>query len=161
MTDLPDTLELRGSRLKWLGLLALVSPLILGGVLMVSSGDIIVGGLCLAFFALCGLVFLWQIIKPGRLTLGPDGFEQIMAGRTLTCRWDEVSDFGVYGVGVGLFKTNKFVCFSRLEDEGTRLASVNRALVGATAQLSDSFGMKPEALAELMNAFRNRALGIT
>ena len=38
------------------------------------------------------------------------------------------------------------------------MTELNRTLVGATAQLADTFGMKAEALAELMNAFRIRAL---
>lgn len=160
MTDLPETLELRGSRRKWFGMLALTAPFTFIGIFMITEGEAVMGWICTIFFGLCALIFILQLIKPGRLTLGPDGFEQVMTGRTLTCRWEDVSDFGVYAMKTNFVTTSKFVCFNRRVDEGKRMAAVNQALVGATAQLSDSFGMKTEALADLMNAFRARALGL-
>jgi len=159
MDELPETLTLRGSRLKWIGYLLLALPLMAGGALMAQDPDErIMAGFVFLFFAACCLIFLIQIVRPGQLTLTREGFEQSMTNRKFSCRWDEVSDFGVYALKHGFFTTNKFVSFSRMSDEGKKLAELNRALVGATGQLGDTFGMKAEELAELMNAFRTRAL---
>jgi hypothetical protein len=41
---------------------------------------------------------------------------------------------------------------------GRRIAKINRALVGAGSALPDTYGMKAEELAELMNEWRSRAI---
>ena len=81
-----------------------------------------------------------------------------MMGRKTSNRWDEVSEFGIYAIKSSFVTASKFVCFDRYADEGKKMTELSRSMVGATAQLADTFGMKAEALAELMNAFRNRAL---
>jgi len=51
------------------------------------------------------------------------------------------------------------VSFSNSQDEGKLLAQVSTTLTrGHSGALGDTFGMKAEDLAELMNAFRLRAL---
>ncbi|MEL7130687.1 MAG: hypothetical protein AAGK23_14185 [Pseudomonadota bacterium] len=156
---LPETLTLRGSRLKALGFLMLAAPLFLAGLFMVLSGNNgWVAWASFLFFGACELVFVFQIINPGQLTLDRHGFKQSLMGRSVTNRWVEVSCFGVYEIKQGFITTNRFVCYDRFEDDGKTLAKINRAMAGASAQLGDTFGMKAEDLAALMNAFRDRAV---
>ncbi|MEO1405740.1 MAG: hypothetical protein AAFV54_04530 [Pseudomonadota bacterium] len=158
-SQLPETLILKSSRLKWFGLLALTAPLFASGVALVLIGDAgWLGWLGLIFFGACEAVFLYQLIWPGQLTLNEDGFEQVLVGRKLAHKWTDVLSFDVYGLKSGFLTTNQFVCFDRVEDDGKAVASINRALVGASAQLGDTFGMKAVELAALMNDFRARAL---
>ena len=155
INDLPQTLTLHSSRVKpiFMGLICLV--FVAGGILMLSdSDDKAVAWVTIIFFGLCLAVFILQLIRPGHLILNQDGFEQVMLGRTLTVAWKDVSDFGVIKI-----KYNKFVSFSRHQDEGKALAGVSKALTGGhSGMLGDSFGMKAEELAVLMNQFRHRAL---
>ena len=159
MDQLPKTLVLKGSRKKFGVMLLITLPLLAGGVFLVReepSG--FMGWAVVLFFGLCASIFVFQIIKPGTLVLNETGFEQTMMGRKTSNRWDEVSEFGIYAIKSSFVTASKFVCFDRYADEGKKMTELNRTLVGATAQLADTFGMKAEALAELMNAFRNRAL---
>ena len=159
MENLPEEIVLKSSPIKWIGFLLLFILFVFGGVLMLKDGENpLMAWLCIGFFGLGIPVSLMQIFKPGTLTLNADGFEQRMMGRVTASRWDEVSGFGIYKIRRGFFTTNTFVSFSRLEDEGKALAGVARALSGGTAQLGDTFGMKAQKLADLMNEFRNRAL---
>lgn len=97
---------------------------------------------------------LWQLANPSVLRLSKTGFEQNIMGRILSCHWDEISDFSTYTAA-----NNSFVCFSRREDEGKALSGINQSLTGGyTGQLGDSFGMKADKLAKIMNDYRERAL---
>lgn len=160
MDQLPDELVLRGSRLKWLGYMLITTPLMIAGALIISdTGLQVTGWIVFLMFAACSLLFLCQIIWPGRLTLQRDGFEQVVLGRKMSCRWEDTSNFGVHVINQDIFQTNEIVCFDRKQDEGKRLAELNRSVAGATAQLGDTFGMKAEELAGLMSAFRDRVCG--
>ena len=153
--DLPETMTLTSSRLKSVGMLLICLVFVVIGVWITSDPENkTMGWFCVGFFGLCSAVFIIQLIRPGHLTLNQDGFEQVMLGRTLTVAWKDVSDFGVIKI-----KYNKFVSFSRHQDEGKALAGVSKALTGGhSGMLGDSFGMKAEELAVLMNQFRHRAL---
>lgn len=152
---LPSTLTLTSSRLKstLFGLICLI--FVLMGIWILSDPEnALMGWFTIAFFGLGLAIFIMQLIRPGRLTLDQNGFEQVILGRSLTCKWTEVSDFGVLKV-----KHNKFVSFSRQQDEGKMLAGVSKTLTGGhSGMLGDSFGMKPKELAILMNEYRDKAL---
>lgn len=150
---LPDEIRLTPSRWKWLAVTAICTVFAVIGGLMATGGDLI-GWASLLFFgpgALMGtaMVIGWR----SHLVLRRDGFEQAMLGRTLVCRWADVSGLAAWH-GPG---RNRLVTFTRTGDAGA-LASVNRALSGGTASLGDSFGMRAEDLAALMRAFQDRAL---
>jgi len=126
---------------------------------MIREGEGLIAWFITLFFGLCLSVFLYVIVRPGTLELGPEDFTQTLFGRKMTCRWEDVSNFGTYSLMHGFFKTNTFVSFDRLEDEGKTITSINRKIAGASAQLGDSFGMKADELVILMERFRQRAIG--
>lgn len=151
LEELPEELTLRPSRLKWIGVLGIGACFAAMGTFMINQGEAM-GWLVAIFFGLVAGIALAQLLGNSHLRLHADGFEQNMLGRKLSCRWDEVSDFGI-------FKTrgNSFVTFNRVQDEGKLMAKVNQAIGGGSAQLGDTFGMSAEALAALMLRFQERA----
>ena len=155
-TSLPNEVVLKASPLKWIGILSLCALFVWGGFLLLSDGDNkLAAWICFLLFGVVGVpVSLFQLIRPGRLTLDEKGFEQVMMGRSLKCNWHDVSDFGVMRVS-----RNKFVSFSQAKDEGKVMANLSKTITGNhSGALGDTFGMKAKDLAELMNAFRDRAL---
>ena len=52
--------------------------------------------------------------------------------------------------------------FSTLQDDtvNPNMAAANRALIGASGMLPDTFGLTSDDLSDLMNRFRARALGL-
>jgi len=111
-TSLPKEMTLKASPFKWVGIL-FICVLFAGVGFWMLSGEENKGAawLCILLFGAMGVpVSLFQLIKPGRLTLNETSFEQVMMGRTLKCNWRAVSDFGVVRV-----RRNKFVSFSRAQ----------------------------------------------
>ena len=105
------------------------------------------------FFGLVAGVALVHLFGSNYLYLGADGFEQNMLGRKLSCRWDEVSNFGTYTT-----HNNSFVTFDRVQDEGKMMTKLNRAIGGGSTQLGDTFGLSAPALVRLMQKFQQRAI---
>ncbi len=91
------------------------------------------------------------------LTLDREGFSCRTLFRTFRREWRECSAF--YPVSTGL---RKFVGFTTEQDEAAhpKLAAVNRAMIGASGMLPDTFGLDAEGLSDLLNRFRARALGL-
>jgi len=160
--ELPNEIVLKPSRLKWLIVFAIGCGFVAIGALLLSTGQIAVGLMGIVFFGACALVALWVLVA-GRneLRLDRTGFaERTLSGSVLPQRWDDVSEFVVFNVT----PTNAMVVYepSRVEGGGVKqtLASLNRVLTGGRAHgISDTYGMRAAKLAELMNAFRARALG--
>jgi hypothetical protein len=146
-------LTLLPARPRTIGLLLVCLLFTGGGGWMIGKGEI-AGWLCAVFFGLGCVVFsvnLW----PGAsyLRLGPEGFVVCsLFRRWPLVRWDAVSEFRVVRV------RTKMVVYDQEGYKSSRLARVNRALVGAGCGLPDTYGRKPEALAELLNEWRARAL---
>ncbi len=156
--DLGDTLVLRPSPWKLLLMLAGSLGFVAIGVFMMPAGEW-KSWLVIGFFGLCAAVFLAQLL-PGAsyLKLDRDGFTYAALFRTTTVAWTEVSPFTA-----GYISANRMVKFdlsdARLTADGTRTAAaVARGLTGASGALPDTYGMSADALAELMNRWRARAL---
>ena len=83
-TSLPKKMVLKASPLKWIGMLLLCALFVWGGFLLLSDGENkLAAWICLLLFGVLGVpVSLFQLIRPGRLTLDEKGFEQVMMGRT-------------------------------------------------------------------------------
>ena len=112
-----ETITLKPSRLKWLGVFLICAVFSVIGVFMVRDGELM-GWLPLAFFGVGVVISLMPLIGYRCwLRLGPDGFEQSMMGRRMKYRWDEVSDFHVWGMKQGFFTTNQLVSFEPLFEE--------------------------------------------
>jgi hypothetical protein len=89
------------------------------------------------------------------LALDGKGFVCRTLFRSFRREWRECSAF--YPVRVGF---RQFVGFSTQQDEiaHPHLAAANRAMIGASGMLPDTFGLSADGLADLMNRFRSRAL---
>ena len=72
--------------------------------------------------------------------------------RDAAYRWTDVSPFGIVSI-----RGSRRVAFDVARDRGI-LASLARKQFGVSAILPDSYGMKAEELADLMNAWRTAAL---
>ncbi len=109
------------------------------------------------FFLVCAIIAATQMAGMGAsLSLDVDGFTCRTLFRTWRRRWDDCSAF----VPVAM-SGNRFVAFSSATDEREKpkLSAANRALIGATGMLPETYGLDADELAGLMNAFRERALG--
>lgn len=155
---LPENMTLKPSKGKWLALLSSSLVFVALGIFLALDGQIM-GWFAGGFFALGLPLSVIQLRGTSSwLKLGAEGFEQSMLGRKMASGWEDVSDFRIWKMKRGLFTVHTGVSFDRAEDAGKRLASVNQAIAGGSAALGDTYGMKAEELADLMNAFRARAL---
>ncbi len=127
------------------------------GVLGIRTDGPVVGWLCLIVFGSGSILFLIQLL-PGAsyLRLSPDGFTYRSLFRTWpTIFWRDVSEFRAAYVSLGAV----LVVYDSNATSKPTLRKINRALVGATDGISASnYGLDPEELAEVMNAWRSRHL---
>lgn len=143
---------LRPSPWKWLGVGAVCLLFMIGGAWMVRQGEWI-GWLCLAFFGAGLLVSAISLLSNANyLRLDSDGFTMCSLYRAHTYRWADVTGFGV-----GRILTNKMVMFNfdPTYERTPGLRSFNVNLVGYEAGLPDSYGLTHEALADLLNEYKN------
>ena len=140
---------LRPSPAKWLAMVAISVALVWIG-LAIRGTHPVVAWACIAFFGLCGLVGLLNLV-PGasRLVLDEDGFEIVSLLRRSRVRWADVARFGTLRIGL-----NTLVGFDFVDGYlgSARLRRVNRGLSGFQGALPDTYGMKAPALAAHMDA---------
>jgi hypothetical protein len=78
VTRFPGPVELRVSRLKWLGLLGASLAFAVGSIYMAHDGGALKPSLALVFFGACGIVAAVMLLPgAGGITLRADGFETI------------------------------------------------------------------------------------
>jgi len=107
------------------------------------------GYFCAAFFGICLLVFLVQLLpRAAYLHLEPGGFTFCSLFRKHSVPWTDVTEFAVARIGF-----NRLVGWDYRPGccRYTRTASISKAISGCEAALPDNYGMKPQALAELLN----------
>jgi len=146
----------------------ILRPAIYGNVLSIVAGSIFVyagiymmatnpflGWVTTIFFGFCLLVALLQLL-PGssQLKLTREGFEMTSLFRTHFTRWEDIQGFKT-----GFVWPRRMVVFNYVDSHrkfrfGKRLA---KGLSGNEAALPESYGMKPAALAQLMNDWKDRA----
>lgn len=154
---LPDAMTLKPDRLRWL-LVFLIAAGFVGLAIWIgpSKPELFYGAG--GFFLLCALVAAPLMFGVGsNLVLDCEGFTCRTLFRSFRREWRECSAF--YPVSMGL---RKFVGFSTQQDEAAHpnLAGANRAMIGASGMLPDTFGLSADGLADLLNRFRARALGL-
>lgn len=153
---LPNTLRLKPGRAKWLGVFAISAGFVAIALWMGPDEDPMLFYGAGGFFLLCALVALPQMIGVGAsLDLDREGFTCRTLFKSFRRKWTDCSPFAPARVGL-----NTMVAFETGEDIATHpgLAEINRQLVGAAGALPDTFGLSASELADLMNAFRDRAL---
>ena len=89
----------------------------------------------------------------GGLTLDREGFEARSLFRRHRYQWRTVSTFSIGQIGPGA----NMVMYDDPTERG-KLANWNRQQFGRSSALAETYGLDPEALAELLNAWRKRAL---
>ena len=131
-----QSLLLRPARWKLLVMLAVSLAFTTIGALMIRDNQGIKAWLSASFFGLCSTVFAIQLFpRASYLHLRPDGFVACtLFRRWPLVRWDSVSEFQVVAV----------------PPLGKKMVVYN----DATATLPDTFGLKPDQLAELLNEWR-------
>lgn len=143
----------RRTTLYFLGCLGFV---IIGAMQIARHEAGVIGWLCVLFFGLCVAVFAIQFI-PGAsyLRIRSDGFRFCSLFRkSPQILWRDVSNFRVTSVPPS---GHRIVVFDWHAAPNRGVRRMNRHLVDATDGLPDSYGLSPEELAELLNAWRSRA----
>jgi hypothetical protein len=147
---------LRPSRGKLIGFLFLCLGFVGCGDWLLTQGSVAFGWLCIGVFAIAAIIFALQL-RPGAsyLRLNHDGFEFSYAFRKSgLIRWRDVSEFRA-----GLVPPcHSMVVYDSTQKSKPLLKDINRGLVGASDALPDTYGMKAEDLAKLMNERRNQAM---
>ena len=132
-------------------LLLLCSAFTAGGIWMVRDGQTM-GWFCGGFFALGIPIFLLQLHpRASYLTVSPDGFEFSSLFRKTRYRWSDLAAFGTYTLRPG----GTFVGFdySPSWPISPKLRAAAKAMAGFEGGLPDTYGMKAEELALLLNSY--------
>jgi hypothetical protein len=146
-------LILTPNRLKNALFAVLCAAFTASGVLMIRSGEAL-GWLEIALFGSGALVFWVQLLPGGAyLRLDPAGFTVRSLYRTHTTSWYEVEDFATARISG---RRTVVFNYSGLHRGQPRLRRLAAAISGYEAALQDTYGMKPAALAELMNQWRHK-----
>jgi hypothetical protein len=149
---------LRPNKAKAILLLLMCAAFAVGGGFMVADRQGAKGWFVALFFGLCAAVFVVQLI-PGAsyLEITSDGFVICsLFRRSPLFPWRDVGSFAVAKLPP---HGKKMVMFSSQRDAAKTLGKVNSAMFGASGGLPDTYGMKAEELAELMNTRRSIAIG--
>lgn len=157
---LPEKLSLKPSRLKWTMVMLICLAFALGALFLIkpeTDNDATMRWLTIGFFGVGVLVSIPGMMGVGGLDLDRQGFTIRSLGRSSRLEWRECSVFEV----VQMPRGGTFVGFSSATDQAHALADIARTYVGTTGVLPDKYGMKVQALADLMNEFRSRALGLS
>ncbi|WP_052097510.1 hypothetical protein [Achromobacter sp. RTa] len=89
------------------------------------------------------------------LRLSRNGFETRLAWSSKTIRWQDTSEFAVVSISRNV---PKLIVFDDAAVDRAGAAGLNRRFVGRNSSLAETYGLTHEALAELLNAWRARAL---
>ena len=139
---------------RWIAVAVIAALFVAIGLYLIATRGSWTGWLSAGFFGFVLAVSLAQLAGLGsRLTLRADTFELGNFGRATTERWDEVRDFTAFKQSF-----NTLVGFDRVRDIGSRMGSLNQAMGGRTAALPDTFGLEPDALVNLMAAYRTNGM---
>jgi hypothetical protein len=125
------------------------------GIAMINSGEIL-GYLVAGFFGLCSVVAIVQLL-PGSsyLCLDSEGFICCSLFRKHKVAWSDVDEFFVITLKQTGVKVNEMVGYNFAASyDKSKLPRMLSAWVGkCEGGLPDSYGMKAEELAALMNSF--------
>lgn len=149
--ELPVTL--RTSRRKMI-LLLITSLLFVAGGIRIASEQPLVGYSGAVFFGLGVIVFTIQLLpNSSYLHLTPEGFTFCNLFRSHTVPWHLARDFAVIRVS-----RRPLVVWKYSPDFAAhpKARALSRTLCGYDAALPDSYGMRPQELADLLNSLQHR-----
>ncbi|CAB5510986.1 hypothetical protein LMG26857_00268 [Achromobacter anxifer] len=108
------------------------------------------------FFLLGSVALLLRAVKDDtRLLLSRDGFETRQVWNKRKIRWQDTSEFTLASISSSV---PKVIAFDDDAVDRAGKAGLNRHFVGRNSSLGETYGLSHEALAELLNAWRRRAL---
>jgi hypothetical protein len=143
---------LRAGRLHWVAIAIVSLTFAVAGLYLVAQ-DERRGFAVAGFFGLTALLAVAMLVYGhANLRLTEDEFAVGRLWRDAAYRWADVSPFKVVSIRGG-----RRVAFDLAGDRGM-LASLARKQFGASVILPDSYGMKAEELADLLNAWRMAAI---
>jgi len=165
---LPEEMTLHPSKMKWRIVSWIGAGFVTICILAIglademddfTSEDLMYAWAGLIFFGAVTIVGRLQMkSKKAKLVLRRDGFECGSLWKTITLAWSDVSEFSVISVAKVEFIPLKAVAFDHKGGLDSNLGKLNKTVSGATGSLPDNYGQPADYLAELMNAFRARAL---
>lgn len=145
--ELPVTL--RSSRKKTLLMLAGSLAFVAGGIWMAHDQPS-TGYSGIIFFGLCAVTFGVQLLpNSSYLRLTAEGFTTCSLFRCHTVRWQHVRTFGVGRIGL-----KKVVGWDPAADLPGVLKAT-KAISGYASTLPDTYGLRAEELAALLNRLRD------
>jgi hypothetical protein len=121
------------------------------GIFLVLRGQF-VGWLCAGFFGLAVPVFAFQFHpKSAYLRLTAEGFTYCSLFRAHTTRWVDVREFGVTNLGP---TPNLFVAWDFVPEysASAKARSVSKSLCGYEAALPDTYSLRADELAGILNS---------
>ena len=118
---------------------------------------IIVGFLVVFFLAGAVLSFLMLSLERNYLLLTPAGFKAQTLFKSSNFRWEEVEEFHAMWVKGPTMVIYSLSPQGKLRFTESAWRKLNKALSGGEGSLPDTYGMSAEALADLMNQWKNRA----
>lgn len=144
------------SRGKLAGLLALSLLLVAGSVLSIKR-DLPGGWPGALFFGLCALVFLIQFHpRSSYLRLNREGFIVCSLFRqSPLVPWRDVGPFQVAKIPRA---RRTFVVYEWNTKKHPTLQAISRSIAGTNAALPDTYGLRAEQLADLLNEWRTDVL---
>ncbi len=147
-SDLPVARVLRVSRRHLLKFILPGFLIAIGSWVRVLAGQ---SGMWfpLIFFGLCSIVGVALLITPGRLTISSDQLTVHHLGRTFTYAFAECGEFAVRRIPMS---GKRFVVF---DYPGQKLERLNRKFSGGSASLPDTYGLRAEELAAILNHARD------
>lgn len=155
----PGPLRLGASRLKFVGLLAGSAAFVALCVYLLQHGRLSASGEMKAWIgvALFGAGVLISVVMllpgAGSLTLDQHGFERVTLFMRFRTPWQRVSNISVVDMPVRRAKM-RLVGY---DDSELPVDNTSRQLSGRNAALPDSYGLRHEELAALMQQWRLRA----
>ena len=123
------------------------------GVAALNAGDLGVSLFSTLFFGLAAGIFAIQLhLGACYLRLTPQGFYvRSISFLSPLVPWHQFSDFRVEWIPSA---GQKMIVYNSTDPTDQRLRKPNRALAGATDALPDTYDMKPQHLAALINQWR-------
>ena len=147
--------KLYPSKLKTILYLLVCSAFTTIGIFMLLEGDEeFMGWLGVCFFGLGVLVFFISLFPSANyLKLDENGFEVCNLYRKTRYNWQDIHSFSAGSIHMNAMV---FYDFSPNFKKQRTLRKINTKIAGSQAALPNTYGLKAEALADLMNDYKEK-----